>query len=84
MPLWKRKIGCKMQILPKCLTKDEGPPIVINHKKGRILANSDNCHSPLKGQTDGKINFDGWIIPLGDTCYVVRISKYIMLMKKIQ
>lgn len=48
-----------MQILPKCLTKDEGPPIVINHKKGRILANSDNCHSPLKGQTDGKINFDG-------------------------
>ena len=37
----------------------------------------------LKGQTDGKFNFEGWIFVYSwDTCYIFRISKYNILMKK--
>ena len=48
-----------------------------NYDIEKSLKNSNK----LKGQTDGKLNFD-WYMPLGDTCYVFRISKYIILMKK--
>ena len=43
--------------------------------KSGLKSNVEN----LKGQTDENLNFEGWIyIPLGDTRYVLRISKIVM------
>ena len=51
-----------------------------NTKNMWLFLVSNKAEHKLKGQTDEKLNFDGWIyISLGDNSYVFRTLKFVIL-----